>query len=80
MNAGLLASAANRIGVSVEVYREMREAGQRWCSFHQQWEPASDFVRRLTWPHRLQDSCPEGNRERSRAGMARLYARRKAER
>lgn len=35
--------AASRIGVSVQVYRLQRAAGNRWCTLHEAWLPESEF-------------------------------------
>jgi hypothetical protein len=82
VNAGFTASTANRIGVSVNEYRARREAGERWCWACRDWHPAaafgwrSDALGRQFW--RVMSSCVDGNRAASRAGMARLRARRRA--
>lgn len=68
-------SAANRLGMPVADYRSERAAGRRWCSWHQAFEPAGAF--RAT-RRRTMSSCEEGDRERAKVGMRRVYAARRA--
>jgi hypothetical protein len=35
--------AAQRLGISLDAYREHRERGERWCVECQQWRPAEQF-------------------------------------
>jgi hypothetical protein len=59
---------AHRLGISVDEYRQHREAGERWCSAHKRWEPADLFGAR-------QRVCIDGNRERVRRYQTREYTR-----
>jgi len=38
--------AAQQLGISLEAYREHRDAGLRWCCAHQAWERADLFRER----------------------------------
>lgn len=38
-----IAMGASHLGISVEMYELHVEAGERWCSGHGRWCPATDF-------------------------------------
>lgn len=38
-----LRMSATRLGITVEAYTAHIEAGEKWCSRHQRWQPVGDF-------------------------------------
>lgn len=70
MSERAMKQGATRLGISVDDYRRHIEAGERWCSGHQMWEPFWLFGLHV---HRgLNSACEESVRFTSRQAMARL--------
>lgn len=68
-----LAIGASALGISITEYKAHRDAGERWCSGHQQWEPESGFSEMMVRGKlRVASRCVKANRELSRAHARRV--------
>lgn len=63
---------ANRLGMDPLEYRQKREAGLRWCFYHQRWQEATEFGTHTRMRDGIDTQCVEGRNE-----YAREYQRRK---
>lgn len=55
---------ARKIGVTFEAYAAQVQAGNKWCSYHQRWEPVGLFGPHKRWG--LDTRCIEASREAAR--------------
>lgn len=70
--------SATRLGITLEAYLAHAEAGEKWCSAHRRWEPATpeNFAKRTKSPDGMGSSCREAARESARASKERQRVQR----
>jgi len=67
---------ASHLGIDPYEYRRKVEAGLKWCSLDQDWEPRERFGPNVNRADGLHTSCRESHRDYARAAMAKLRKRR----
>ena len=65
---------AAKLGITAYEYAEQIRAGNRWCSGHHAWEPATDFPRHKRRVDGLDTRCKTYAREYAREAMRKRRA------